>query len=387
MVKKVIRACQIGYLIQAVINNILPLFFVLISTGYSVTLTELSGLVLFNFICQLVVDIASIKIVGVLGTKRAVLMAHLLSAIGIAGYSFLPYVIGNVYLGFLICIGISAVGSGLIEVLISPIVDKIGDENKSGNMSLLHSFYCLGQAATVLVTTLLIRLAGDYWRIVPLFWVILPIYNYLAFVRLDVPEIENGKREKTISLKNAEYIILLIMMFCAGASELAMSQWASAFSESVLGISKILGDLVGPCMFAVLMGAGRLLYAVFSKQIDEYRAMIGCAVLCVACYITAAFSTLPILSLIACAVCGLSVSIMWPVTYSMASDRFPLGGALLFGTLAMMGDLGCSVGPSLLGTVADASSFSVGFMVSALFPFVMVIASVILKYKKAEVKV
>lgn len=376
------RACYTGYFIQAVINNLLPLFFVLISTNYDITLTELGGLIFFNFIFQLGIDIASIKLIGIIGTKRAVVIAQILSAVGVVGLAFLPYILPSPYVGFIICIAVYATGSGFIEVIISPIIEKIPSNNKSGSMSLLHSFYCWGQAGTVLITTLLIKLAGASWRLVPLFWMILPIFNTVAFIKSDVPEIDGDHGTKSgISLKNTDYILFLVLMLCAGASELAMSQWASAFSESVLGISKVTGDIVGPCLFAVFMGSGRVLYGLFSKRINGFTAIIGCAILCVLCYITAAFSPVPALSLIACAVCGFSVSIMWPGITSIAAGRFPNGGSLLFATIAMAGDLGCSLGPWVLGTVADFVSFSAGFVATSVFPFIMVIAAFILKRK------
>ena len=380
------RACCTGYFVQAIINNLLPLFFVLISTNYGISYTELSGLIFINFISQLIVDAASIKLVRLIGTKNSVLLAHALAALGVGGMSFLPYVLPSAYAGFCICIVTYAVGSGLIEVLISPIIDAVPGGDRTGSMSFLHSFYCWGQAITVLVTTVILRFVGASWRLVPLFWVIVPIYNFFNFLSLEVPEIENQEGEKSeISIKNIDYILLLLMMLCAGASEIAMSQWASAFSESVLGIDKSTGDLLGPCMFAVLMGTGRLLFSIFPNKFSVFSLLIFSGGLCTVCYLTAALSPFPVLALASCAVCGISVSIMWPAVLSLAAIRFKNGGALLFGTAAMFGDLGCIAGPNVAGMIADVKGFSAGFCAVSIFPVLMIISTVILKNRQKGV--
>ncbi len=385
-VRGVKRACYLGYLVQAIINNLLPLFFVLLQQNYNLSYAMLGSLIFINFISQLIVDAVSIGFVQKIGTKNAVLIAHLLSAVGTGLMAILPYVI-NVYAGLVICIIIYAVGSGLIEVLISPIVDKASEDNKAGSMSLLHSFYCWGQALTVLLTTAFIILFGENWRFVPLLWVIVPLVNFFYFLKLDVPEVSNEKGEKSgVSVKNVTYILLILMMFCAGASELAMSQWSSSFAENGLGVSKALGDLLGPCMFAVLMGIGRVIYGVFAFRMNILKAISFSGALGVICYLSAAFCGSKYIALIACAVCGLSVSMLWPAVFSMGSVIFKSGGALLFGTLAMAGDLGCAIGPMAAGAAAQLGGFTLSFAACAVFPLILIICSYFLERKTGGLK-
>ncbi len=385
-IRGVKRACYVGYFVQAIINNLFPLFFVLLQENYSLSYSMLGSLVFINFISQLIVDALSIGLVRKIGTKNSVLLAHLLSALGIGLMAVLPYAI-DAYAGLVICIIMYAMGSGLIEVLISPIVDKVSEDNKAGGMSLLHSFYCWGQAGTVLFTTVFIRLFGEHWRLVPLLWVIVPLVNFFCFLRLDVPEIANQKGEKSgVSLKSGTYILLIIMMFCAGSSELAMSQWSSSFAENGLGVSKTMGDLMGPCMFAVLMGTGRVIYGVFANKMNILKALAFSGALGVVCYLAAAFSESKYIALIASAVCGLSVSMLWPAVFSMGSAIFKSGGALLFGTLAMAGDLGCAIGPMTAGAAAEIGGFTLSFAASAVFPLILIICSYLLGRKTGGLK-
>lgn len=380
-------SCYTGYFVQAIINNLLPLFFVLLQDNYKISYSELGTIVLINFLSQLIVDAASIKIIAVIGTKRAVLIAHILAAAGLILLSFLPYILPSVFLGLVICVITYAIGSGFIEVVISPIIDRITDDKNGGEMSLLHSFYCSGQAVTVEVTTIALRLFGTSWKIIPLFWAIVPIVNFFFFKSADIPEINTPRDENKGKFKFCkEYFIFLFMMLSAGASEIAMSQWASTFAERGLGVNKTVGDFVGPCAFAVFMAAGRLLYGFYSERLHLYRTMALCSALCIVCYLVTAVSGSGILSLVFCALCGFSVSIMWPAVFASAANRFENGGTVLFGTLAMAGDLGCASGPFIAGMLTDVGGFSLGFSVSAVFPLIMLVCSLyIMLYNRRNV--
>lgn len=386
---RVLRSCYIGYVVQAVINNLLPLFFVLLHDNYNISFTKLGSLVMINFISQLFVDLVTVKIVRVFGTKKTVLIANLTACLGIGGLAVLPYIIPT-YIGLIICIIFYALGSGLIEVLISPIADALVVDSRVGNMSFLHSFYCWGQFITILVTTVLIKLSGASWRLVPLLWAVLPLVNFVLFSRLKVPEIENAESKATGSImKNPVFYIFLIMMLAAGASEITMAQWASTFAEEGLGVSKVLGDLLGPCLFAVFMGTGRVLHSMYAKKVDTYKILAICSFFCIACYLVAAFSPFAVVSLAACALCGFTVSIMWPSVLSLAAVRFSNGGSFMFSAAAVFGDLGCCVGPWILGIFADNFSFQAGFSVATVFPLVMLVCAVYMYFnnKKRSAKI
>lgn len=374
-------ACYTGYFVQAIINNFLPLLFVMLNKNYQVSYEMLGRLILLNFFTQLCVDLLSFRIVKTFGYKRSVFAADVLAALGLILLSVLPLMTKHTYIAICISVVIYATGSGLIEVLISPIIEYLPTDNKSSGMSLLHSFYCWGQVATVAVTTLFFTVFGiDEWYIMGLIWAVVPIINIFMFIGAPIvqPEGDSASENPQNSiLKNKSFYVYLILMFCAGSCELAVSQWASAFAEQGLHISKSAGDLLGPCSFAVFMGIGRVLYGIVGDKININKVLTFASVLCLCCYVTLSFSNNAVLSLAACSLCGFSVSVMWPGTYSLAAKNFRQGGTAMFGLLAALGDIGCAMGPWITGLVSTDGDLSKGFTVGIIFPLTMVILLVV----------
>lgn len=385
-------ACYIGYFVQAIINNLSPILFIIYREQLGISLSAIGSLILINFLSQTVVDIISVKAVDRLGYRKIILTSHICAAFGLCLLGVLPRVM-PAFAGLVIATVISALGSGMIEVTISPIVDAIPSDRKEADMSLLHSFYCWGQMAVVALSTLFIQLLGEkYWYVLPILWACIPFCNLLNFSTLPFPKTlkEDEKTPVRKLLTSRNFIIAMILMFCAGASELAMSQWSSYFAEAGLGVGKLMGDLLGPCLFAVFMGAGRLLFGIYGHKLDLKKAMYFCAVLCIICYTVTAVSPNPLLSLFGCALTGLSVSLFWPGTFSLVSAIYPKGGAAMFGVLAILGDLGCSLGPSIVSYIStaaqsanaaltDGDALKVGLGFSNIFPVITVIGLLLLK--------
>ena len=381
-------ACYVGYTVQAVINNFLPILFIVFQKKYDLNYEQLGRIVFINFFIQIFADFLTPKIVKYIGYKGAAILCHGLAAAGLVLISILPKIIPDFYVALVISVAFYAFGSGIIEVVISPMIEMLPLGKKGANMAFLHSFYCWGQAFTVLGTTALIFVLGyDNWNLVPLIWAIVPLFNMFFFMGVPVIEPESGEDKKTAKemLISREFICFVIFMVCAGASEIAMSSWASMFAQKGLGISKTLGDLLGPCAFAIFMGSGRIIGGVLSERISYRKMIIFNNILCIVCYLTAALCRNPFLALVSCALCGFAVSISWPGTFSLAAMRFPKGGTLMFSILALCGDLGCSSGPWLLGTVADIKGLNAGFIVSCIFPVVMLATAVfVLKEKDCK---
>ncbi len=389
-------ACYTGYFVQAIVNNLAPLLFIIFQTQFRVTYTMISTLVLINFVTQLIVDVLSVKLVDRIGHRVSLCAAHILCAAGFWIMGLLPARMDQPFVGLVIATVVYAIGGGLIEVLISPTVESLPGDEKAAAMSLLHSFYCWGQVAVVLISTLALRVIGSaHWTWLPLCWSVVPILNAINF--LTVPLVPPPAEDKGMSvrelLSSKLLWMALLLMTCAGASELAMSQWASLFAEKSLGISKVMGDLLGPCMFAVLMGTGRLLYGLYGNRLRIQSALMGCAAVCVLSYLLASLSPYPMLSLVGCALCGLSVSLMWPGVFSLSAANFKRGGTAMFALLAMFGDLGCSLGPWLTGVMSDAAqssaaitmdSLKFGVLVGTVFPLIMLGLLVLLRRRKTE---
>ncbi len=387
-------ACYTGYFVQAIINNLAPLFYVIFQEEFGINYTKISWLIMLNFITQLVVDVLSVKVIAKLGYRTSIVLAHVFSAVGLFLLGNLPRAMDNHYLGLVIPIIIYATGSGLIEVLVSPIVEGLPLQNKSGEMSLLHSFYCWGQMSVVLLTTIAIKFAGgENWVYAPMLWAIIPFVNMFAFMRVPIfPPVPEGEDEMKVGelFRNGTFILLGVLMLCSGASELAMSQWASTFAEKSLGVDKLTGDLLGPCLFALLMASARVAFGLLGDRIDIRKVLAFSAALCVTAYLLATLSSAPIASLIGCGLCGLSVATMWPGVFSFAAKLFPRGGTALFAMLAVFGDFGCAFGPWLAGVVSDvvrASSITFdplkfGLLTSVLFPLTMLITIWRLSRKK-----
>lgn len=357
--KNTVFACYRGYITQGIVNNLSPLFFVLFQNKFGISYSLISALILCNFVTQVITDMLSVKYVDRIGYRKSAVIAHALAFLGLVMQGTLPNVLPAPYVGLVLATIVNGVGGGLIEVIISPIVDSCPGDAKASAMSLLHSFYCWGQVGVVLITTLLLRLIGeDLWFIIPILWSLLPLYNLFRF--LNVPLMPTVPEEEKTPLKtlftSKIFLVALLLMLCAGASELAMSQWSSLFAERALGVTKVIGDLLGPCLFAVFMGIGRTIYGVWGEKIHLTGAMVFCAALCILCYLGTALFENPWLSLLSCALCGFSVSLMWPGTFSLTSAAYPKGGTAMFGILAVLGDVGCSVGPALMGAVSGAVS-------------------------------
>ncbi|WP_329084884.1 MULTISPECIES: MFS transporter [unclassified Streptosporangium] len=361
------RACYTGYVTQAIVNNLAPLLFIVFQSRYQLPLEMLGRLVLLNFATQLVTDIVAVKFVDRTGYRVPLVLAHILSALGLVLLAVAPAVSPSPYLGLCVAIVVYAVGGGLLEVLVSPVVDALPSpqEGKAAAMSLLHSFYCWGQVAVVAGSTLLLAWIGqDAWQVLPVAWAIVPLVNMVAFLRVPLPAtVPDEHRTSLRALFGAPaFAAAVVLMLCAGAAELTMSQWSSLFAEEGLGVSKVWGDLAGPCLFAVLMGIGRIVYGLWGERIPLVPAMVSCGALATVCYLVVCLSSNPVVSLIGCAVCGLAVSLLWPGTFSLAAARFPLGGAAMFGVLAVFGDAGGAAGPWIAGAAADASSAADGFL-------------------------
>lgn len=406
--KSTVFACYRGYITQGIVNNLSPLFFVLFQNKFGISYSLISALILCNFVTQVITDMFSVKYVDRIGYRKSAVIAHALAFLGLVMQGTLPNVLPAPYVGLVLATIVNGVGGGLIEVIISPIVDSCPGDAKASAMSLLHSFYCWGQVGVVLITTLLLRLIGeDLWFIIPILWSLLPLYNLFRFLK--VPLMPTVLEEEKTPLKtlftSKIFLMALLLMLCAGASELAMSQWSSLFAERALGVTKVIGDLLGPCLFAVFMGIGRTIYGVWGEEIHLTGAMVFCAALCILCYLGTALFENPWLSLLSCALCGFSVSLMWPGTFSLTSAAYPKGGTAMFGLLAVLGDVGCSVGPALMGAVsgavsgnaniaasfpnltADQLGLKSGMLFSAVFPaFILIGVLLLTRFHKAANK-
>ena len=376
-----VTACYVGYITQAIVNNFAPLLFVTFQTAFDVSLTLLGMLITVNFGVQLCVDLLSAKIVDKLGYRPCMVAAHLFVAAGLLLFALLPGILPQPVVGLFIGSGVYAVGGGLIEVLVSPVVESCPTKNKKAAMSMLHSFYCWGHVAVVALSTLFFSLAGtEHWQVMACIWAAIPLCNavYFLFVPL-FPVVEEGKGMTIRKLfATPVFWLLFVLMFCAGSSEQAVSQWASAFAESGLHVSKVLGDLLGPCLFAVCMGLSRLLYSLFGGKLRMRPSLSVAALGCIGGYALCAFApaSLPVLGLIGCGIVGFSVGILWPGTFSLSTVRLPQGGTAMFALLALAGDVGCAAGPSAVGALSDAlgGDLRMGIAFGIFFPLLMLVA-------------
>ena len=372
-----ITACFIGYIVQAIVNNFVPLLFLTFERTYHIPLAQITLLVTLNFGIQLLVDLLSVGFVDRIGYRASMVIAHVLAALGLVLLTVLPEVLPSAFAGILCAVCVYAIGGGLLEVLVSPVVEACPSDNKEKAMSMLHSFYCWGHVGVVALSTLFFGLFGiNHWKILALIWAIIPLCNGVAFTKVPIapllPEGETGMSMRELFGKKL-FWILFVMMVCAGASEQSVSQWASTFAEQGLHISKTLGDLAGPMAFAILMGTARAFYGKHGDRIDLDRFMKASCLLCVAAYLAISLVPIPVVSLAACAICGLSVGIMWPGTFSKASATLPKGGTALFALLALGGDIGCSGGPTLVGLVSSHAddNLKAGILAAIIFPILL----------------
>lgn len=371
------RACFTGYIVQAIVNNFAPLLFLTFQRTYHIPLQQITLLVTFNFGIQLLTDLLSVAFVDRMGYRASMLLAHILSALGLICLTVLPERMGHPFAGILISVIVYAVGGGLLEVLVSPVVEACPSTHKEKAMSMLHSFYCWGHVGVVLFSSIFFKLAGiENWKLLAVLWAVIPILNALIFTRVPIapvlPEGEEGMTIVTL-FQNRTFWLLFVMMICAGASEQSVSQWTSLFAEKGLGISKTAGDLAGPMAFAFLMGASRAFYGNYGEKINLDRFMAVSSVLCILSYLCLVFMPVPVLSLAGCALCGLSVGILWPGTFSRASKALPAGGTALFALLALGGDIGCSGGPTLVGMVSGMckGNLKAGILAALIFPVLL----------------
>lgn len=379
--------CYLGFITQAISANFAPLLFLKFHHDYQISLGNIAWISTCFFFTQLLIDLFCAKFVDRIGYRVCVVASEVCSAAGLIGLAFLPEIFPNPLAGILCSVILYAMGSGLIEVLCSPIIEACPFDNKEATMSLLHSFYCWGAVGTILISTIFFLIFGiESWKWLAVLWALIPIVNIYNFATCPIEYLvdeENGMKVTELFRKPLFWIAICLMI-CSGASELAMAQWASAYAEAALGLSKTIGDLAGPCMFAVAMGISRVIFGKYGERIDLMKFMASSGILCVICYFLTALSSNPILGLIGCIVCGFSVGIMWPGTISISSKEFPMGGTAMFALLAMAGDLGGSIGPGIVGRVTQSAgnNIQVGMGVGLVFPFILLIMLFILYTKK-----
>lgn len=370
-----VRAAYVGYLTQAITINFAPLLFITFEKTYGISMGKISLLIAVSFLTQLTADMVAAKFSQRINTRVWIVIAHLCAVFGMTGFAWLPDLLPSPYLGLMIPVIIAAVGGGIIEVLISPVVEACPTDEKSSAMSLLHSFYSWGLAGVVLLSTLFFSLVGiEHWRILSCLWALIPLVGAIAFCLVPIYTLKPIEGTEDVDGKNLVrsglFWTFMVIMFCAGAAEMAMCQWASSFAESGLGVSKALGDILGPCMFAILMGIARVVYGTSGGRINLLQFIVLSSALCIVSYLIAALAPIPLVALVGCALCGLSVGILWPGTYSLAAARVPFGGVRMFAFLAMAGDIGCLVGPTAAGWIAEAcgNNLKISFLISVLFP-------------------
>jgi len=384
--KKTQIACYLGFVTQAISANFAPLLFLTFKDTYGISLEKIAMIPMVFYLVQLLVDLAATKFADKIGYRTCVVTSQVVSSAGLVLMAVLPELLPAPFAGILIAVVLYAIGSGLVEVLVSPIVEACPFENKEGMMSLLHSFYCWGAMGVILGSTLFFALFGvENWKILALIWALVPLYNTFNFLRCPIERLVEDGQSMGIRrlLKTPVFWLMILLMVCAGASEATMAQWASAFTEAAIGVSKTVGDLAGPCLFAMFMGICRMLYGKFSEKLDLTKVMLICGIMCVGCYLLASLSPLPILGLAGCATCGLAVGIMWPGSISISSQKCPRGGTAMFAFLALAGDLGAMVSPAMVGSLSEMAggNLKTGLLAAACFPAVLVIGLLILKTK------
>lgn len=376
---KTLLACYLGFVTQAITANFAPLLFLTFKNIYKVSLEQIALIPFTFYLTQLVVDLAATKYADKIGYRTCITISQVISALGLVLLVILPDLLSEPFPGIVISVILYAIGSGLIEVLVSPVVEACPFKNKDGMMSLLHSFYCWGAVAVILGSTLFFALFGvENWKVLALLWAVIPFVNTFNFLTCPIerlPVSPDGHSTHDL-LRSRLFWLLILLMTCAGASEATMAQWSSAFTESALGVSKVIGDLAGPCLFAAFMGISRLLYGKMSSQLNLSKTMLISGALCSLCYFTAALAPHPAMGLAGCAICGLAVGIMWPGTLSFSARKCPLGGTALFAFLALAGDLGATLSPTMVGYISELAGgdLKTGLLVAAAFPIVLVIS-------------
>ena len=389
--KSTIRACFAGYVVQAVVNNFVPLLFLTFQSQYGIPLSQVTLLITINFALQLAVDGVSVFFIDRIGYRAAAVIAHICAALGLVGLAFLPDLLPSPFAGLLLSVLLYALGGGLLEVIVSPIVESCPSDHKAQTMSILHSFYCWGSAGVIVISTLFLKIFGaSSWKILAAIWALLPLANCFVFTKVPLaPLVAEGGTSMHIGqlFRSRVFWVIMLMMLCAGASEQAVSQWASTFAEKGLGVSKAVGDLAGPTVFALLMATSRLLYGKFGAKIDLNKAMMASALLCVVSYLLIGLTNSPVLGLVGVGLCGLAVGIFWPGTFSTAAASLRGGGTAMFALMALAGDLGCSGGPTLAGAIAGAfgDNLRLGILCAVAFPALMILGILLIRRTDARV--
>ncbi len=389
--KSTIRACFAGYVVQAVVNNFVPLLFLTFQSQYGIPLSQVTLLITINFALQLAVDGVSVFFIDRIGYRAAAVIAHICAALGLVGLAFLPDLLPSPFAGLLLSVLLYALGGGLLEVIVSPIVESCPSDHKAQTMSILHSFYCWGSAGVIVISTLFLKIFGaSSWKILASIWALLPLANCFVFTKVPLAPLvaEDGTGMHIGQLfRSRVFWVIMLMMLCAGASEQAVSQWASTFAEKGLGVSKAVGDLAGPTVFALLMATSRLLYGKFGAKIDLNKAMMASALLCVVSYLLIGLTNSPVLGLVGVGLCGLAVGIFWPGTFSTAAASLRGGGTAMFALMALAGDLGCSGGPTLAGAIAGAfgDNLRLGILCAVAFPALMILGILLIRRTDAKV--
>ncbi|MDO4444094.1 MAG: MFS transporter [Bacillota bacterium] len=389
---KTLTACYLGFITQAIVANFTPLLFLKFHKDYQIPLGTIALISTVFFLTQLIVDVICSYVADRIGYRKCIVVSEICSGAGLIGLAFLPDLFSNPFIGILISVIIYAIGSGLIEVLCSPIVEACPFEHKEATMSLLHSFYCWGSVGVILLSTVFFSVFGiDNWKWLACIWAFVPLYNIYNFATCPIEHPTGGEKGMTIKglFQVPLFWVSIILMICAGASELSMAQWASAYTESALGFSKTAGDLIGPCMFAITMGISRVIFGKYGDRLDLMKFMTGSGFLCLLCYLTASISANPVLGLVGCILCGFSVGIMWPGTISICSRQLPAGGTAMFALLAMAGDLGGAFGPGLVGAVTQKAndSLKTGMLMGSVFPLILILSLFLLsRLRKSNAK-
>ncbi|MBR2078826.1 MAG: MFS transporter [Clostridia bacterium] len=384
--KKTLVACYLGFVTQAISANFAPLLFLTFRDNYGITLDKIAIIPLVFYLTQLLVDLAATGFADKIGYRTCVVASQVLSAAGLVLMAILPEMLSVPFIGILISVVLYAIGSGLIEVLVSPIVEACPFENKEGMMSLLHSFYCWGATGVVLGSTIFFAVFGvESWKILTFIWALVPLYNTFNFINCPIERLVEDGKSMGISklLKTPVFWLMITLMICSGASEATMAQWASAFTEAAIGVSKTVGDLAGPCLFAVFMGISRILYGKFSEKLNLTKVMLVCGIMCACCYLLAALSPWPVFGLAGCALCGLAVGIMWPGSISISSKNCPMGGTAMFAFLALAGDTGAMISPAMVGSLSELAggNLKTGLLAATVFPLILVFSLLILNKK------
>ncbi len=384
--QKTLTAGYLGFITQAITANFAPLLFLTFHGTFGISLGKIALISTVFFFTQLLVDVLCAKFADRIGYRAGAIWSEVTAGLGLISLAVLPSILPDPFVGIMISVVIYAIGSGLIEVLVSPIIEACPFEHKEKVMSLLHSFYCWGSVGVILISTIFFAVFGvGEWRLLAIVWALVPLYNIYNFATCPLePLVKEGKGMSIGELfKTPMFLLGIVLMVCAGASELSMAQWASAFVESALGLSKTMGDLAGPCLFATAMGISRVIFGKYGDRRDLTKYMLSSGELCLVCYLLAAVSRTPILGLLGCILCGFSVGIMWPGTISIMSKRLPLGGTAMFALLAMAGDLGGSAGPAIVGFVSQnhGDDLKAGMFVGCLFPIVLIVSVLVIKAK------